>query len=608
MTTPINVIIGTESIIDDMTSCNLKYDTGAYCWSVDISISGKRIWDLCSPNRPDADELRVKVVIGDTTYSFMCEERTVSKNDMDGFEFSIWGRSKQAYLSVPFSSTITDTDDTGYLWQTTTMSAIDMVAYVADTFCSYGVTVTWDAEDYIINIGTLSVSGQSPLDIISALADVIGAELTGNIDGSLTINAFSAEAGTIVESYDEYDNIVSMGENSAITDGYNAVTVYGYDSEVSGSVSTSISVNKIEDESDEADNTIYVNHSFTVRVYWYHDSGVEIETYYPDGYVNYINSGIETITEDVQLVWGSGSTSLPNTNGETGVTGDEDIPLAIVTKAYDVNYRDYSLRANSIDEQHCMFYFVDESDSSIYSFTASEPSSEIDTDDVLAYISVEKESSDTIYAGEPATLKVLWSHGIGGDATHHYSIAGGSSGGNMAIAHLGGPIGSTGETITETVFLTYGVGNTSKPYNVYGETAVYGNENVPLSSVKMSYYVSYSLYAVSCSIPDEPCQALFYFGDNSASATYSFTASERIDPDPDPDTRVVTIRVADYVAETMIDGVSVSIDGSYVGTTDEYGELDVNNVLVGDHTIKMTKSGYQDSDTDELVNDEFTVS
>ena len=72
-------------------------------------------------------------------------------------------------------------------------------------------------------------------------------------------------------------------------------------------------------------------------------------------------------------------------------------------------------------------------------------------------------------------------------------------------------------------------------------------------------------------------------------------------------TRSITIRVTDYIDGTELQTVSVYIDNVLKGTTDANGELDVSDVETGGHTLKLTKTGYQDSDADVLLNDYIMV-
>lgn len=76
---------------------------------------------------------------------------------------------------------------------------------------------------------------------------------------------------------------------------------------------------------------------------------------------------------------------------------------------------------------------------------------------------------------------------------------------------------------------------------------------------------------------------------------------------PSEVTRTITIRVTDYVDNSELQTVSVSLDGVVQGTTDANGEIDISDVEVGGHELKLTKTGYVDSDEDDLFNDYIFV-
>ena len=76
---------------------------------------------------------------------------------------------------------------------------------------------------------------------------------------------------------------------------------------------------------------------------------------------------------------------------------------------------------------------------------------------------------------------------------------------------------------------------------------------------------------------------------------------------PSAVTRTITIRVTDYVDSTELETVAVTLDGNLEGNTDANGEIDIASVDVGSHTLLMTKTGYIDSDQDDLFNDSIFV-
>jgi len=70
----------------------------------------------------------------------------------------------------------------------------------------------------------------------------------------------------------------------------------------------------------------------------------------------------------------------------------------------------------------------------------------------------------------------------------------------------------------------------------------------------------------------------------------------------------VTIFTREYTSLAIIPEAEVIIDGSSRGYTDSNGLLDVSQLEVGEHTIKVVKSGYIATDEDDLDNEKFTVS
>ena len=76
---------------------------------------------------------------------------------------------------------------------------------------------------------------------------------------------------------------------------------------------------------------------------------------------------------------------------------------------------------------------------------------------------------------------------------------------------------------------------------------------------------------------------------------------------PAATTRDITIVVRDYVSEDDVEGAMIYIDGNLAGTADVNGELLIEGIAIGGHSIKITKAGYLDSDADYLLNDYFVV-
>lgn len=258
---PINITLDGESILDYIESCDITL-SGGTSNSISISLAGNQLWEKTVPTDKQG-ELRLKVFIGDTTYSFLLEEREASSN-RDGLSYSIWGRSEHAWLSAPFAGLVTDTYDTQELhpWQmpygifyamspayspvsrrnhghvyfgfgtrriTRICTVQDCIDYLLFNYCLTGSQIEWAVENYTLSPGVMAVSGQDTLTIVSNLAAAIGAEIVAHPDGRLIIQTYTATPpGTFAAEYFDIDGIVSLSERVEQTAGYDSIVIYGY--------------------------------------------------------------------------------------------------------------------------------------------------------------------------------------------------------------------------------------------------------------------------------------------------------------------------------------------------------------------------------------------
>ena len=81
-----------------------------------------------------------------------------------------------------------------------------------------------------------------------------------------------------------------------------------------------------------------------------------------------------------------------------------------------------------------------------------------------------------------------------------------------------------------------------------------------------------------------------------------------VDGDPVPEPTAVNIVVTDFCTGDVVAGASVYVNGSLVGTTNSAGSVYAGMLNPGQtYTLRVTASGYTDSDNDILNNDSFTV-
>jgi hypothetical protein len=331
-----------------------------YCWTLDLSLNSLEIWDLFNP-LDKKGELCIKVLLDDSTYEFMCEERT-APIETNGTVFSVWGRSKQALLDKPYSSVITDTEETNHIWQEQTCSVTQIINYIKSNFCPTGTDIRWEVDDFVVEKTTYSVSNKTPIEIISELADIIGAQLVANLDGSLSIKTYEVSSDSVIASYNDLDHLILLDENVHQGFGYNAITVVGHSG--SGN-SAQIQHEVLESEEKEKWE---LNKSRTVRVYYYHPKGKPLSYYPLDGiYAQSCGGGTVSKTEKIVLTWGSGNTSYFDVNGNNEISGDKELPLEIKYVTYSVKYEDFSVSVSDTNEHYILFYFSDKSANDLFS-------------------------------------------------------------------------------------------------------------------------------------------------------------------------------------------------------------------------------------------------
>lgn len=620
MSTPVNITIDNKTVLDDIVSCEIQQREGQFCTTVSLQFSSKTFWALCDP-AINFGELRIKVIIGNTTYEFLAEERD-SNVSVSGVAFSVWGRSKQALLARPYSQNINDTDDTSHPWQTGNTTASAIIAYIITNYCPYSVTVTWNVGNFSVYEGTFSVSNQAPIDVISSLANVIGAELKANADGSLSIEEYSVEEGTSLASYTDLDDIVQLSENIDYPSGYNAVTVYGYDSGTGGDGGAGASPNaQISVLDENIDSTTCQDKEHLVKVFYYHPTLAPLCSFLGGDHGDR-GSGTESITETVTLIWGRGNTSYPNLLGSTLVEGNTSIPITTTSVTYTARYKRFYLKASLVGSHTAMFYFSDQSDYSTYRFTVSDCSEDGDISDRCSEIVLAWVDDSTKAPGDEVKVKVYDS---GLDVASKYS-----SGGAPVTPTISGQI----ESVTEAITFTNGEARLSYPLDS-NLTITYDNHAVgspdPIIGTKrramtvnefidnaelykvyatVTYLTGYDEYKTTIppSYENDSFDVWFEFtgcdGVEAVSASVEEAEMDVTTEDPVP----YELEATDYCSDADVEGVAVTMDGDYMGLTNGDGIISLGDLVPGTtHTLKLTKTGYQDSDLDNLNNDSFTV-
>ena len=120
------------------------------------------------------------------------------------------------------------------------------------------------------------------------------------------------------------------------------------------------------------------------------------------------------------------------------------------------------------------------------------------------------------------------------------------------------------------------------------------------------YATPYTDYQINTTLaPLGTNRATWYFEDGSARVDWDY---EVLDPGTGPGYKDFTVKIIDINTEAIVPGAAIELDGTPVGTTDINGEITFPGLEIGSsHDILITKSGYVDSDLDDISNDSFVV-
>lgn len=208
----------------DPIDFNIKTDLDSYCWQGGIKISDKQYQKVKAKlDVPRGSEPLVIVTVNGVSYSFIAEE--ISRNRVFGnYSYSVSGRSITAQLGKDYAHSQGGTINQDlYASQIINMQLADL-PFSIDRF---------EVKDWLIPAGTLNTSNQTPISIISQIAQACGAEaISDPLEPKLSIiprwkkPAWEMATATA-------DLVIPMGVVQSISDQkrvnprYNTVTLIG---------------------------------------------------------------------------------------------------------------------------------------------------------------------------------------------------------------------------------------------------------------------------------------------------------------------------------------------------------------------------------------------
>lgn len=221
----LNTITATlGGIAIDPIDFNIKTDLDSYCWQGGIKISDSQYQKVKAKlDVARGSEPLVIVTVNGVSYSFIAEE--ISRNRVFGnYSYSISGRSITAQLGKDYAHSQGGTINQDlYASQIINMQLADL-PFSIDRF---------EVKDWLIPAGTLNTSNQTPISIISQIAQACGAEaISDPLEPKLSIiprwkkPAWEMATATA-------DLVIPMGVVQSISDQkkvnprYNTVTLIG---------------------------------------------------------------------------------------------------------------------------------------------------------------------------------------------------------------------------------------------------------------------------------------------------------------------------------------------------------------------------------------------
>jgi len=670
--TPINVLMNGESIVKYFDSVAIKFVEGAFCNSIDLNVNSMDLWDKFDPIKYFGQLVLEVPIGNITYKFMVEERNTAVSIPGVAFSVwgrSAQALLDQPYSRImsDVESEI-ENDPTKYIWQKQDSSVTEIINIIKGICCSYNVPVHWMVNNFTIYKGSFTASNTTPIAVISQFAGIIGAELVANADGSLTVQEYSVKEDVSIQDYNDMDHIVSLNDEIVYPVGYNCVTVNGYSSTDSGSESAFLTPVLQEDDLKGWE----YGKRRKVRVYHYHSKKLGVISHCFHGSCGALGHGIETKSEWVVLLWGEGSTQYADTNGNSDVKGSENIPIELKKVTYSVYYTDFAVTSlvHKTDDPNygvASFFFTDHSNTATINFDYYDPTTDDDDDDdddpatdsdgnlipdIMLEIDEEEDTKQSdalkintgstnsgnngiVYGNTRISTFYLFFK-IWGDwfpVTDHIY--------DLSYTELYPPNLSGYETITEEITLTKGSGSVSKPLDELvtyrfpypgtggglktfrGQTGVqlgYYNPRYPVSTIIITYRSRYTkgkalIPSSFVGTDDVEGKAFFVYlvkkpvGDEEVGEILSVskTVSQPSTMNVETSKNLILV-VKDFATDIVIPGASVYVDDTYKGYTNTDGEIYLNNISIGDHTIKLVAQGYLDSDEDELANDTFTVS
>lgn len=321
------VFIDNIDVTDLIVSASIDINIDNNFNTVDLKFDDFELYRDCDTTT-DFGKERITIIIGSDEHRFLLEERDTDLSPKSA-NFSVWGRSKNALLDMPYMEPINDEEGGTHPWQgadpITAKEAIDYcisyynsskpAAYESLDLVYDNGTDNFFQNHYIIWPQTFNVDTQSLArviqDIISDFAFMRWDYEDGKIhidfpeDGALKWPE-GLDAAVANFLYTSDDHIVQLGEEITHPEGYNYVLITG----VEEPTDTAHFI-EMEDDSDFNPDTEYLPGEAVYIAMYTYPFNMTVETEISVGTFKFERNVVKEITEEITFEDLAASTQRP---------------------------------------------------------------------------------------------------------------------------------------------------------------------------------------------------------------------------------------------------------------------------------------------------------
>ena len=394
-----NIIIDGLNVTDEVVSWNIEMNEDSYVNSFSAVFAGKEFLSNCNPTI-NIGEKRIKITIDNEIFWFLLEKRSISR-DPENSSFSIWGRSFIATLDMPYIAPIFDKqvvqdpntgtwycpDDNQYvphIWQTSEVMVSDIIEYLIGN----NFNLVFNIDDFVVRKDSFSAEGDTPIQIISKLLDLIGAHIRTDKNDNVIIRYWSFDSlDNSVAEFTDMENILMLDEDVTFPDGGNKILVKGY-ADPTEEESSSLKI-ELDDVLNNGETRFLFSEEIYVRIYKSpftvtYDISVSL------GSIYLVTENIaETITRESTGFYGD---SLRTEKPINTITSIEKYDCSIIpsgdysfTQGFDLVIPDSN---SGIKEEPVLISYTSRYD--LYKMVVPQPCSPLPAEEIISRIRVEE--------------------------------------------------------------------------------------------------------------------------------------------------------------------------------------------------------------------------